>query len=129
MFSTWHDFFDMHGGFKDLTRRTASEAILCDKAFDIAENPKYDGYQRVPASRVCNIFNKKSASLARLEPLAKQDKSNSGGSAKNENMSNKELAEDLHKPIIGQFKKRKGYSFFINRVWVANLDDMQLINK
>ena len=119
----------MHGGFKDLTRRTASEAILCDKAFDIAKNPKYDGYQRVPASMVCNIFNKKSVSLARLETLAKQDKSNSSGSVKNENMSNKELAEDLHKPIIGQFKKGKGYSFFINRVWVANLDDMQLINK
>ena len=56
MFSTWHDFFDMHGGFKDLTRRAASEAILCDKAFDIAENPKYDGYQRVPALKGLQYF-------------------------------------------------------------------------
>ena len=35
-----------YGDFKDLTRRTASDKILCDKAFNKAENPKYDGYQR-----------------------------------------------------------------------------------
>ena len=39
-----------YGDFKDLTRRTASEKILPDKAFDIAKNPKYDGYQRGLAS-------------------------------------------------------------------------------
>ena len=33
-------------GFKDLTRRTASNKTLHDKALDIAKNPKYDGYQR-----------------------------------------------------------------------------------
>ena len=33
--------------------------ILCDKAFNIAENPKYDGYQRDLASMVYKIFNKK----------------------------------------------------------------------
>ena len=32
-----------YGDFKDLTRRTASDNILHDKAFNIAENPKYDG--------------------------------------------------------------------------------------
>ena len=35
-----------YGGFKDLTRRTASDKILCDKAFNIAKNSKYDRYQR-----------------------------------------------------------------------------------
>ena len=35
-----------YGDFKDLARRTASDKILRDKAFDIAKNPKYDGYQR-----------------------------------------------------------------------------------
>ena len=35
-----------YGDFKDLSRRTASNKILRDKAFDIAKNPKYDGYQR-----------------------------------------------------------------------------------
>ena len=38
--------------FKDLTRRTASDKILCDKTFNIAKNPKYDGYQRGIASMV-----------------------------------------------------------------------------
>ena len=35
-----------YGDFKDLTRRTASDKILGDKAFNIAKNLKYDGYQR-----------------------------------------------------------------------------------
>ena len=41
-----------YGGFKDLTRRTASNKTLHDKALDIAKNPKYDGYQRSLASVV-----------------------------------------------------------------------------
>ena len=32
------------GGFKDLTKTTASDKTLCNKAFNIAKNPKYDGY-------------------------------------------------------------------------------------
>ena len=35
-----------YGDFKDIARRTASDKILRDKAFNIAKNPKYDGYQR-----------------------------------------------------------------------------------
>ena len=34
-----------YGDFKDLTRRTASDKILCDKAFNNSKNPQYDGYQ------------------------------------------------------------------------------------
>ena len=41
-----------YGDFKDLNRRTASDKILRDKAFNIAKNPKYDGYQRGLASKV-----------------------------------------------------------------------------
>ena len=41
-----------YGDFKDLKRRTASDKILRDKAFNIAKNPKYDGYQRGLASIV-----------------------------------------------------------------------------
>ena len=33
-----------YGDFKDLTRRTALDKLLRDKAFNIAKNPKYDGY-------------------------------------------------------------------------------------
>ena len=35
-----------YGDFKDLKRRTASDKVLRDRAFNIAKNPKYDGYQR-----------------------------------------------------------------------------------
>ena len=45
-----------YGDFKDLKRRTASDKILRDKAFNIAKNPKYDGYQRRLASMVYNFF-------------------------------------------------------------------------
>ena len=35
-----------YGDFKDLSRRTVADKILCDEAFSIAKIPKYDGYQR-----------------------------------------------------------------------------------
>ena len=55
----------------------------------------------------------------------------------NENISNKrplelatqELAEELHKPVIKKFKKRRVHSTFIDNIWVADLADMQLISK
>ena len=110
-----------YGDFKDLTRRTASDKILHDKPFNIVKNLKYDGYQRGLASMVYRFFDKKSASLA--------DKSASSGTVKNENISNKELAEELHKPIIKKFKKRKVHSSFIDNIWGADLADMPLISK
>ena len=72
-----------NGDFKDLTRRTASDKILRDEAFNIAENPKYDEYQRELASMVYTFFDKKT----------------SGRAIKNEVMSNKRLAEELQKPL------------------------------
>ena len=45
---------------KDLTKRTQSDNVLKEKAFKIAANPKYDGYQRGLASMVYKIFDKKS---------------------------------------------------------------------
>ena len=74
---------------KDLPRRTASDKVLCDKAFNIAKNPKYDGYQRGLASMVYKFFDKKSK----------------GSGIKKEVEQNKKLAEELHKPIIRKFKK------------------------
>ena len=41
-----------YGDFKDLERRTFSDKVLRDKAFNIAKNPKYDGYQRTLASMI-----------------------------------------------------------------------------
>ena len=57
------------------------------------------------------------------------DKKSSGSSIKNEIISNKELAEELHKPVTSKFKKRKIHSFFIDNIWGANLGAMQLISK
>ena len=92
-----------YGDFKDLTRRTASDTILHNKAFNTAKNPKYDEYQRGLASMVYKFFDKKSSSLA--------DKSASGSGIKNENMSNKKLAEELHKPIIRKLNKKSTLIF------------------
>ena len=41
-----------YGYFKDLTKRTAADKVLSDKAFKIAGDQKYDGYQRELASMV-----------------------------------------------------------------------------
>ena len=57
------------------------------------------------------------------------DKKTSGSGIKNENMSNKELAKELHKPIIRKSNKRKVQSPFIDNIWGADLADMQLISK
>ena len=44
-------------------------------------------------------------------------------------MSNNELTEELHKPIIRKLEKRKVHLFFIDKIWGADLADMQLISK
>ena len=48
-----------YGDFRNLKRRTASDKILRDKAFNTAKNPKYDGYERRLASMVYTFFDKK----------------------------------------------------------------------
>ena len=48
-----------YGDFKDLAKRTASDKVLRDKTFNIAKNPKDDGYQRGLASMVYNFLIKK----------------------------------------------------------------------
>ena len=58
-----------------------------------------------------------------------RDQSRTGGAVKIGNMSNQELAVELHKLIIRKFKKRKVYSYFIGNNWGANDTDMQLMTK
>ena len=53
----------VYGDFRDLKRRTASDKVLRDKAFNIAKNPKDDGYQRGLASMVYKLFDKNSLRL------------------------------------------------------------------
>ena len=105
-----------YGDFKNLTRRRAFAKILRDKAFNIAKNHKYDGYQCKLASMVYNFFDKKSSSLARSEILATRDKYASGRAIKNKIMSNKELAKDLQKSIIRNLFLKKVYSSFMNYI-------------
>ena len=102
-----------YGEFKDLNRRTAGDKVLRDKVFDIAKNPKYDGYQRGLALMVHEFF----------------DENISNGTVKTEVISSKELAEELQKPIIRKSEKRKVHLPFIVNVWSADLADVQLISK
>ena len=81
-----------YGDLKDIGRRTASDKVLKYKAFNIAKNPKYNGYQRGLASLVYKFFDKKSASLT--------DKSVSGSGVNIEVKHNEQSAKELHKPII-----------------------------
>ena len=76
-----------------IARRTASGKILRDKAFNIAKNPKYDGYQRGLASMVYNFFDKKSSGSGRPS-------SSASFVVNNATKPNLQLAEELHKPII-----------------------------
>ena len=57
------------------------------------------------------------------------DKKTSGSGIKNENISDKELAQELRKPIIRKFIKRKVHSPFADNSCGADLADMQLISK
>ena len=73
---------------------------------------------------VYDFFDKKSASLA--------DKSTKGSGVTtltNKSLSQNQLTEELHKPIIRKFKKRKVHSTFKDNIWGADLADMQLISR
>ena len=85
-----------YGDFQDTARRSASDKVLKDKAFNIPKNSKYDGYQRGLAYMVCNFFDKKLKGSGVNLPLE----------------FNEQLGKELHKPIIRNFKKRTIYSRF-----------------
>ena len=103
---------------KDLIKRTKSDKVLKDKAYDIASNPEYDGYQRGLASMVYKFFDKKStAGPSSLERLG-------SGIA-----SSSILADELHTPIIKTFNKRNVYSQFKDNIWGVDLADMQSLSR
>ena len=109
-----------YGDFKDLAKRTAADKVLREKAFKIASDQKYDGYQRGLASMVYKFFDKKSQGSSRPLSSALQLANNK---------ENIQLANELHKPIIRNFKKRKEYSSFSDNIWGVDLADMQLLSK
>ena len=111
--------------FKDLTRRTASDKILRDKAFNIAKNLKYDGYQRGHSSVVYKFFGKKIAgSGIKNENISNQHPLNLACKAEVSD-STREIAEKLQNQVIRKFKKRKVHSTFIDNIWGADLADLQ----
>ena len=81
-----------YGDFKDVANRMAADKFLRNKAFNVAKDPKYDGYQRGLPSILYKFLDKKTA-----------------GSGIKSMSQNEQLAEELHKPIIKKFKKRKVY--------------------
>ena len=85
--------------FKDLEKRTQPDIVFKNKTVKIASNPKYSGYERGLASMVYKFFDKKSKGACLKE--------NQGNF-----LQNSQLANELHKPIIRKFKKKK-ISFFL----------------
>ena len=75
-----------------------------DRAYEIARNCKYDGYQRALAGMVYNFFDKKTGSRVSV---------------------NEQLAQELHKPAIKKFKRRKVYARFKDNIWAADLAEMK----
>ena len=100
-----------YGKPKDLAKKTQSDNVLRDKAFKIACDPKYDGYQRGLASMVCKLFDKKSSGSSVLTK------------------PNYQLGNELHRQITKTFKRRKVYTSFRGNIWGVNLADMQSLNK
>ena len=94
--------------YKDSVNRRQSDIVLKNKALKIATDPKVNVYQRSLAAMIYKFFSER---------------------AKGMGLNNVILAEELHKPIIRNFKRRKLYSSFKDNIWGVDLADMTLINK
>ena len=103
--------------YKGVENRLILDQKLRNSAYDIASNPIYDGYQRDLASMIYKFVDSKVA------PLGQKTMSGKGIN------NNKILAEELHKPVIKKFNKRKVYSQFKNKIWGVDLADMKLLTK
>ena len=101
--------YSAYANHKDLVNRTEADKLLRDKAYDIASNPEYDGYQRGLASMVYKFFDKKST-VSRIA-------------------NSSILADELHKPIIKKISKRKAYSQFKDNIWGVDLADLQSLSR
>ena len=89
-----------YGGFKDLAKIAASDKVLREKAFSIAKNLRYEGYQRGCGSMVYKFFDSSGVTLSNKSSF-----------------KNETLAKELHKPIIRDFKK--GSVFRIQRQYLG----------
>ena len=113
--------------YKDVENRLISDQKLRNSLYDIASNPVYDGL----ASMVYKFFDSKVA------PLDKKTMSGNGNAkhtAKPSSLErtkevNKILAEELYKPVIKKFNKRKVYSQFKDNIWGVDFADMQSLSR
>ena len=95
-----------YGDFKDLTRRLIKYNVI--RNLILLKIKKNDGYQQGLASMVYKYFDKKT----------------SVSGIQSENISNKQLSEELHKPIITKFEKKKLHLPFIDNIWGTDLGDI-----
>ena len=94
--------------YKDAENRLISDQKLRNSAYDIASNPKYDGYQRSLASMVYKCFDSKVAPLDKKTMSGKGNaKPTAEPSALERTGNNKILAEELHKPVLKNLIKEK----------------------
>ena len=75
-----------------------------DRAYEIARNRGYDRYQRALASKVYKFFDKKIGSGISV---------------------NEQIAEELHKPVIKKFERKRVYATFKDNIWVTDLVEME----
>ena len=85
--------------FKDLKNGTQSDIALKNRAYEIATDARKDVFEKALASMIWKFFNE----------ISKKVLSGSG-------IENKQLAEELRKPIIKKFKGRKVYSSFKDNI-------------
>ena len=109
-----------------MENRLISDQNLKNSAYDIASNPKYDGYQRGLASMAYKFFGSK---VVPLDKKTMSGKGNAKPSSLKRMENNKILAEELHKPVIKKFNKRKVYSQFKDNKWGLDLADMQSLSR
>ena len=120
---------------KNLINRTEADKVLRNKAYDIASNPEYNGYQRDLASMVYKFFDKKStAGPSSLECTGsgfKKLKNTTKLTAEPSALarSSSILADELHKPIINKFNQRKVYSQVKDNIWGVHLANMQSLSR
>ena len=101
--------------YKDKLNRKQYDIVLKNKALKIATDARVNGYQTGLASMVYKFFNE----------ITKGSGINNKGNL----LVHSQLAEELHKPIIKNFKRRKVYSSFKDNIRGVDLADMQLISK
>ena len=85
-------------------------------------DPRINGYQRGLASMVYTFFDKrtKGSGLESGNRFPKSDKKLN---------ENEILAEELHKPVIKNFKRRNVCSSFRDHIWDVDLADISLISE